>query len=175
MLNRNAFLALVAWVPFLAAAQAVIPSTADPAWTVVQSRSALEILPELRVEVDAHHSSRAVPLRVRRASASDANIGNGSRGVLFNHAMQSYGSMTGEISFRVESGNDGGQAAQKVGLQQIQRIGLSDYWVGRAASPQALRDALASLQTMPGVLEARWVVNYDLPRKPLDNARAIQR
>lgn len=147
----------------------------DPAWTVQHSRSAVELVPTLRVNLQTAEPTRPSALQVRRANASDRDLGDASQAVVFNHAMQGYGALTGEISFRVAAGTDGAQLAAVAGLRQAQRIGLSDYWVGRTDSPQALRDSLLRLRATPGVVDAQWVVIYGLSRKLIDNARDAYR
>lgn len=151
---------------------APVVAAPDPAWTVSRSRSAIELLPQLRVRFDPSMTRDApAALVVLRHAAHEANIGSVLHGVAYNHAMQAYGLLSGEISLRVVNGADGFEVARQAGFE-ASRIGRSEQWVGHLASPRALRDALLLLRAHPWVVEADWVIRYELPRQALDAARA---
>lgn len=148
------------------------PPPAQSEWTLSRSESSLELVPQLRVRIaPPNRSSQIQRLDMQRASAQEASIGGGQYGVVFNHSMQAYGMLTGEISFRLADETGGEAAAASAGLVGVQRLGSSDYFVARANSPQLLRDALIFLRSTPGVQDAEWVVVYGLPFNEVHSAR----
>jgi|GEM_PF-3257959 len=146
-------------------------------WTVQRASTAIEMLPQLRVSMaGAGQPGRSRALSVRQASALEPDLGRGQFGVAFNHGMQAYGALSGEISYRLDDPSaDGVSIARTWGLLEAQRLGNSRYWVARAQSPQQLRDALRGLQQMPGISEAEWVIVYGLERGPIDAQLTGQR
>lgn len=172
---------LLLLVPALSAAQLMprppreLPA-ADPSWSLQQHSSQLELLPALRTRLSAPDpQGRVRPQQLRAAAADEASIGDGQYGLVFNHAMQSYGALSGEIAFRVRPGQSAEALAQLAGLDALQSLGQGGRHVARVRSPQALRDSLQRLRAQPGVVEAQWVVIYGLPRRDIDNARRALR
>ena len=152
----------------------------DGQWTVRNGQSDIELLPQLRIQISGRaggEGTTAQRLQVRTRAASDADIGGGLYGVAFNHSMQAYGAITGEISFLLPQGSPAqAQAvADQVGLTGARRLGKSDYYVARAASAQQLRDSLLQLRGLVQVQQPRWVVMYDIPTAGLDSARQALR
>lgn len=153
----------------------------DGQWTVRHGQTDVELLPQLRIQLPGRtgdgDGASARQLQVRISAASDADIGAGQYGVVFNHAMQAYGAITGEVSFLLPQGSlaQAQAVADQVGLTQTRRLGNSNYYVARATSAQQLRDSLLQMRGLPQVREARWVVMYDIPTQGLDSARRALR
>lgn len=182
---RHRILSLLVLVPALSAlAQPIEPPRrvliapeAQSEWTILRSASPIELLPELRIRVAPPTGGQRVQkLDIKRSSAQEPSINLGQYGVVFNHAMQAYGALTGEVSFRADGPAAADVAAQAAGLKNLVRMGSSDYYVGHAHSPEQLRDALQRLRALPSVQDAQWVVIYDLlPRAQVHAARmAVQ-
>lgn len=145
-------------------------------WTLVTGTSSLEVLPELRARLSGDiQPARPRTVSLRRVTATDPSIGDGSYGVVFNHGMQAYGALTGEVLFRPASPASNGQAeaiGSQCGLAQIRRIGTSDSFRGQVPSAKELRDAVLRLRHRPDVASAEWVVVYGLASKPIDEEMA---
>lgn len=92
----------------------------DPAMVVLDRGAQLEVLPKQRAQSSVDASNRAVIHVMTTASANDP-IGRTSMGVVFNHAMQQQGYISGEIAFQLKPGSSvaGMGAALYPGLKKI--------------------------------------------------------
>src|SRR6516164_9553791 len=81
----------------------ILQPIADTSMVVTDRGAKLEIYPTQRATPQLDPSSRVVSHYVVRASAAAA-IGPGQLGVVFNHAMQTQGYISGEIAFKVKGG-----------------------------------------------------------------------
>jgi hypothetical protein len=80
----------------------VLQQVANPANVIMDRGAKLEIFPTQRAVPGADSSGRQVH-RVMTASA-DSGIGPLQLGVVFNHAMQQQGYISGEIAFKMKAG-----------------------------------------------------------------------
>jgi hypothetical protein len=81
----------------------VIQSVANPENVIVDRGAKLEIFPTQRAVSQSDSGGREVIHHVMTASA-DSAIGPLQLGVVFNHAMQQQGYISGEIAFKMKEG-----------------------------------------------------------------------
>lgn len=92
----------------------------DPSMVVVDRGSKLEIFPTKRASPVIDPATRAVIHHVTAVASSSTPIGPFQLGVVFNHALQQQGYITGEIAFKVKSGRGfSGSASLYPGLKLI--------------------------------------------------------
>jgi hypothetical protein len=88
----------------LRAPERTLPQIADPAMVVMDRGAELEVFPTKRAVPQADAAGRAVIHHVVAATAADP-IGPLRLGVVFNHAMQQRGYISGEITFQMKRGH----------------------------------------------------------------------
>lgn len=120
-----------------------LQAVADPSMIVMDRGAKLEVFPTKRATTRMDSARRTLVHDVTMAS-QDAPIGPTELGVVFNHAMQQQGYITGEISFKVKSGRPfSGSAALYPNLKKI--ISPSTYVVN-ARTPDEFIKVLKRLQ-----------------------------
>ncbi len=98
-----------------------LPRIADQTMTINDRGAQLEVLPTQRAIPQVDPMRQRTMHRLVRAKASSP-IGPATLGVVYNHAMQEAGLITGEITFQVKSGRPfSGNPAQYPGLKLITR------------------------------------------------------
>lgn len=141
-------LALLVWT---AAARAdlqapvrTLQAVLDPANIVMDRGSKLEIYPAQRAIPQADYSGRVVAHHVTRAMAGSA-INPSRLGVVFNHAMQQQGYISGEIAFKMKPGSTvtGFSSSLYPGLK---RITNPDVYVVTGRTPAEFLQLLKRLQ-----------------------------
>jgi hypothetical protein len=121
----------------------ILQPIADTSMVVTDRGAKLEIYPTQRATPQLDPSSRVVSHYVVRASAAAA-IGPGQLGVVFNHAMQTQGYISGEIAFKVKGGGAfTGSASLYPGLKQITKPAV---YVVNARTPTEFIKVLKRLQ-----------------------------
>ena len=120
VLSMTLLLATDTAIAQLHAPERVLPQVADPSMVVMDRGAKLEVFPTKRATASIDSSGRAVVRHVAIASAT-APIGPKQLGVVFNHAMQAQGYITGEIAFKMKPGHtaSGLRAALYPGLKRI--------------------------------------------------------
>jgi len=127
----------------------------------------LEVLPTKRATPHLDTSGRVVGQHVVRASAT-APIGPGQLGVVFNHAMQQQGYITGEISFQVKGGRPfSGNPSLYPGLKQITTPAV---YVVNARTPAEFVRLVKRLQARADLDWVEPTVTYG----PADNTSTIR-
>jgi hypothetical protein len=81
----------------------VLQSVANPANVIVDRGAKLEVFPSKRAVAQYDTGGHEVAHRVMTASA-DSAISVQQLGVIFNHAMQQQGYISGEIAFKMKAG-----------------------------------------------------------------------
>ena len=115
----------------------------DPAMVVMDRGAKLEVLPTKRATQTVDSTGVKVVHRVTAASASTP-IGPSQLGVVYNHAMQAQGYITGEIAFQVKGGHPfTGPSTLYPGLKQIKAHGV---YVVNARTPGEFIKVLKRLQ-----------------------------
>ena len=124
----------------------------DASMVVVDRGAKLEIFPTQRAVPEADNSGRQVVNRVTTASA-DSGIGPLQLGVVFNHALQQQGYISGEIAFKMKTGLklSGFSSSSYPGLKKITN---PEVYVVNARTPAEFMAVLKRLQAR-GDLE--WV------------------
>lgn len=129
----------------------------DPSMIVMDRGAKLEVFPTKRATPYLDSSGRRVMHHVSRASAT-APFGPQQLGVVFNHAMQAQGYITGEIAFKVKGGKAfSGSTALYPGLKKITNPAV---YVVNARTPAEFISVLKRLQARPDLEWVEPTVNY---------------
>jgi hypothetical protein len=123
----------------------------DASMVVLDRGAKLEIFPTQRAVPEADSSGRQVQ-RVMTASA-DSGIGPLQLGVVFNHAMQQQGYISGEIAFKMKAGLklSGFSSSSYPGLKKITN---PEVYVVNARTPA---EFMAVLKRLQGRSDLEWV------------------
>lgn len=123
--------------------QPTIRAVADPSMVVVDRGAKLEVFPTKRAVPQEAATGRVVAHHVITARAADP-IGSLRLGVVFNHAMQQQGYISGEIAFKVKNGHAfSGNPALYPGLKEITKPAV---YVVNARTPIEFIKVLKRLQ-----------------------------
>jgi hypothetical protein len=126
----------------LRAPQRTLQPVTDPSMVVMDRGAKLEVLPTERATISADSSGRLVHHMTHASGA--APIGPHQLGVVFNHAMQQQGYITGEIAFKVKDGHTfSGSPALYPGLKEITKPAV---YVVNARTPAEFIKVLKRLQ-----------------------------
>jgi len=148
--------------------QRTLQPITDPTMVVMDRGSKLEIFPAERATPSLDSSGRTVIHHVTVASASTP-IGPHQLGVVFNHAMQQQGYITGEIAFKVKDGHTfSGSPALYPGLKEITKPAV---YVVNARTPAEFIKVLKRLQARSDLEWVEPTVIYGAPARP---APAVQ-
>ena len=130
----------------------VIQPVQNPANVVIDRGVKLEIFPTQRALPGADSSGRQVVKNVRTVS-EDSPIGPMELGVVFNHAMQQQGYISGEIAFKMKAGQklSGFSASSYPGLKKITN---PEVYVVNARTPA---EFMAVLKRLQGRNDLEWV------------------
>jgi len=130
----------------------VLQQVANPANIIMDRGAKLEIFPTQRAVPGTDNSGRESIQRVTTVSA-DSGIGPLNLGVVFNHAMQQQGYISGEIAFKMKASLklSGFSASSYPGLKKITN---PEVYVVNARTPAEFMTVLKRLQAR-GDLE--WV------------------
>jgi hypothetical protein len=139
----------------------------DPSMVVMDRGAKLEVFPDKRATPRADVAGGGSSHHVTTASA-DAPIGPQQLGVVFNHAMQQQGYITGEITFKVKGGHAFSDSSTSYpGLKLI--VAPATYVV-TARTPTEFIDVLKRLQARPDLEWVEPTVTYG----PAENAPQIR-
>ncbi len=130
----------------------VLQQVANSANVIVDRGAKLEVFPSQRAVAQLGLSGREVAHRILTASA-DSAINAQQLGVVFNHAMQQQGYISGEIAFKMKAGLklSGFSSSSYPGLKKITN---PEVYVVNARTPAEFMTILKRLQAR-GDLE--WV------------------
>ena len=130
----------------------------DPANVLDDRGAKLEIYPARRALPKLNATTHTVVHQVVRANATDG-IGPKHLGVVFNHAMQQQGYITGEIAFRMKAGQSpvGFSPALYPGLKKIVASGV---YVANARTLSEFMAVVKRLQRNPTVDWVEPAVQY---------------
>jgi hypothetical protein len=134
-------------------ARAVVP-VADPTMVVDDRGTKLEILPDKRAAVGTDAVGRAAVQRVQVTSA-ETPFSRLHPGLVFNHAYQQYGYITGEIAFRLKGGGAPGADFPSSLYPSLKKIGTLDMYAVTAPNPRVFLEVLKRLQART---DLDWVV-----------------
>ncbi|MGH8228133.1 MAG: hypothetical protein ACREU3_09575 [Steroidobacteraceae bacterium] len=124
---------------------------ANQAMTINDRGAQLEVLPTQRAIPQVDPTRRRTIHRLVRASASSP-IGPATLGVVYNHAMQEAGVITGEITFQVKGGHAfSGSPAQYPGLRLITRPAVYAVYARTPA------EFIQLMRTLKGRSDLAWV------------------
>ena len=117
---------------------------ADPAMLVLDRGARLEVIPAKRAIPKHQGSGRLVVHKVINASPGDG-IGAARLGVVFNHAMQQQGYISGEITFKLKAGTSAA-GIRAVGYPGLKKITSPEVYVVNARNPAEFIRVLKELQ-----------------------------
>jgi hypothetical protein len=137
----------------LAPARTVVPIT-DPAMVVDDRGSKLEVFPTKRAAVGTDAAGRASVQRVDVSSATTP-FSRLQPGLVFNHAYQQYGYITGEIAFRLKGGGVPGADFSAALYPNLKKVGTLDMYAVKVANPRMFLEVLKRLQART---DLDWVV-----------------
>lgn len=143
ILSLSMLLATAIAVAQLRAPERVLAQVIDPSMVVVDRGSKLEVLAMKRAVPQPDATGRVVMYQVNAATADP--ISPLHMGVVFNHAMQQQGYITGEITIKLKLGHSVAalKSAQYPGLK---RITNPEVYVVDARTPIEFLKLLKSLQ-----------------------------
>jgi hypothetical protein len=136
----------------------------NPALVVTDRGAPLEVLPGERASATVDSSGVRV-LRRKTVATAGASIGPHQLGVVFNHAMQVYGYISGEISFKVKDGQAFTTQSSQLypGLKLI--VAPSVYVVVTRTPAEFIR-VLKRLQARPDLEWVEPTVSYEAGQVP---------
>lgn len=134
-------------------AHTVVPIT-DPAMVLDDRGTKLEIFPSKRAAVGTDAAGRAAVQRVDVA-AVEMPFSRLQPGLVFNHAYQQYGYITGEIAFRLKRGRAPGAEFVPALYPKLKKIGTLDMYAVTAPNPRVFLEVLKRLQART---DLDWVV-----------------
>lgn len=130
----------------------------DPAMVLIDRGARLEVLPTQRLvtalDATSHHMVRR-PTQTSSSTPLDA----GHLGVVFNHALQRQGYITGEIAFKVKNGRSF-EGIQYPGLRQVLAPSL---YVVNARTPTEFIRLVKELQSRTDLEWVQPTVSYATP------------
>jgi hypothetical protein len=131
---------------------------------VIDRGAKLEVLPSKRATQTADSSGVRVVHRVT-ASSTSAPIGPDQLGVVYNHAMQQQGYITGEIAFKVKNGHVfSGSSASYPRLKQLTK---SAVYIVNARTPAEFIKVLKRLQARSDLEWVEPTVTYGVESAPV--------
>ena len=130
----------------------------DSSMVVVDRGAKLEVLATQRATSGLGNPNQRIAHRILPAS-STAAIGPQQLGVVFNHALQARGYITGEISFKVKSG----QAFSPDGADYpgLKRIIAPSVYIVNARTPAQFTKVLKHLQARTDLQWVEPTVTYE--------------
>jgi hypothetical protein len=164
-MNRLILLIVLALIGCPAHAELTAPvrtiaPVTDPSMVVIDRGAELEVFPTKRAVPATDRAGRAIAHHVVAARA-DAAIGPQQLGVVYNHAMQQQGYISGEIVFKMKAGRtvEGFSPSLYPGLKKITN---PEVYVINTRTPAEFLKALKRLQSRS---DLEWVepsVTYGL-------------
>lgn len=136
----------------------VLEPVQNPAMVINDRGSKIEVLPNQRATVrDTKSGDRAYELSVRDATAP---IGVAQLGVVFNHAMQVQGFITGEIAFKFRGNLEPGMDFEKGSFPGFAKITNPNVYVVVARTPKEFVDLVKTLQRRNDLEWVEPIVHY---------------
>jgi hypothetical protein len=130
----------------------MLQSVTDPSLVVMDRGAKLEVFPTKRATAQTDGSGRTVSHHVATASA-DAPIGQHQLGVVFNHALQQQGYITGEIAFKMKAGYSGTGLSHSL-YPGLKKITSPEVYVVNARTPA---EFLSLMKRLQGRHDVEWV------------------
>jgi hypothetical protein len=131
----------------------------DASMIVMDRGAKLEVLPTKRATLKVDSSGHVVAHHVIAAS-TNAAIGSHRLGVVFNHALQQQGYITGEIAFQMKAGYT--QAGLNPALYPgLKKITEPDVYVVNARTPTEFIQVIKRLQTRSDIQWVEPTVTYE--------------
>jgi hypothetical protein len=132
-------------------------AVADESMVVMDRGAKLEVLPTQRAIPQADRSGRAIAHRMVTARAADA-IDPHRLGVVFNHAEQQQGYITGEIAFKMKA--DLIFTGSRALYPGLKRITTPEVYVVNARTPAEFIHVLKRLQARNDIEWVEPTVTY---------------
>jgi hypothetical protein len=145
------FMVCSAHAELTAPARTLAPIT-DPAMIVMDRGAKLEVFPTKRAVPATDRAGRQIAHQIVAAGAARP-FGPKQLGVVFNHAMQQRGTISGEITFKMKPGKPV-KALDRASYPGLQKITDPEVYVVNARTPAEFILLLERLQARP---DLEWV------------------
>jgi hypothetical protein len=122
----------------------LIAPVANPSMTVIDRGAQLELLPTQRAIPTSDSAGHTVHQLV--AARAESPIGPQQLGVVFNHAMQQQGYITGEIAFKMKAGHSA-NTIKAAHYPAIQKVTAPEVYVLATRTPSEFMAVLERLQS----------------------------
>jgi hypothetical protein len=147
----------------------VIQKVADPSMVIDDRGSKLEVLPTLRAAQQLSTSGKQVVHSVFPASESEP-IGPQKLGMVFNHAMQVQGYITGEIAFKMKDGLQATDRLDTASYPGLAKLTAPNVYLVIARTPSGFVELVKRLQGRPDMEWVEPMVTYGV-MQPAPDAR----
>jgi hypothetical protein len=150
-----------AWAQLPPPAPRTLPAVADPAMVIDDRGASLEVLPTQRalpVQPAASNPGHIARQMIRAAAA--APIGPRQLGVVYNHALQQRGYITGEVTFRMKGSLQPGADFSAALYPGLKKLLNPDIYVVVAGTPAQFVQLVRRLQARTDVQWVEPIVNY---------------
>lgn len=143
------------------APERVLPPVTDPSMVIVDRGVKLEILPTKRAVPYQDATGRVVMRHVAAGTAVDP-MGPLRLGVVFNHAMQQQGYISGEIVFKLKASRTAAGFSSSL-YPGLKKITNPEVYVVNARTPMEFLKVMKRLQARSAVEWVEPTVVYDQP------------
>ena len=147
----------------------VIQKVADPSMVIDDRGSKLEVLPTMRAAQQLSTSGKQVVHSIFPASES-APISPQQLGLVFNHAMQVQGYITGEIAFKMKDGLQATDRLDTASYPGLAKLTTPNVYLVVARTPSEFVELVKRLQGRPDMEWVEPMVTYGV-LQPAPDAR----
>jgi hypothetical protein len=147
----------------------VVQKVADPSMVINDRGSKLEVLPTMRAAQQLSISGKQIVHSVFPASESEP-IGPQQLGMVFNHAMQAQGYITGEIAFKMKDGLQATDRLDTASYPGLAKLTNPNIYLIVARTPSEFVELVKRLQDRPDMEWVEPMVTYGVPQ-PAPDAR----
>ena len=137
----------------------MIQKVADQSMVIDDRGSKLEVLPTMRAVQQLSTSGKQVVHSVFKASASEP-ISPQQLGIVFNHAMQVQGYITGEIAFQMIDGFQATDRLDKTSYPGLAKLTAPNVYLVVARTPSEFVELVKRLQGRPDMEWVEPMVTY---------------
>lgn len=137
----------------------VIQKVADPIMVIDDRGSKLEVLPTMRAAQQLSTSGKQVVHLVSPASEFEP-ISPQQLGMVFNHAMQVQGYITGEIAFKLKDGLQATDRLDTASYPGLAKLTAPNVYLVVARTPSEFVEIVKRLQSRPDMEWVEPMVTY---------------
>lgn len=149
-------------------AQRAAQKVGNPSMVIDDRGSKLEVLPTMRAAQQLSTSGKRVVHSVFRASESEP-IGPKQLGMVFNHAMQVQGYITGEIAFKMKDGLQATDRLDTASYPGLAKLTPPNIYLVVARTPAEFVELVKRLQGRPDMEWVEPMVTYGVQQPTPDS------